>query len=246
MTEGEKIFWAAVGALAVTVLGAVILGIPRLLAKRRNDRVSLRAGLTVAGDAEVVGAVGCACLVLTVACTSKRAAKIRGAFLALEGDDFLSAFQKGFQSGLGHVPPEKPPRQSLVVDLIPASKPNSQNGFVLQRDDVCRFLLPIRVPCLPMFAECAPKDVSMGVVSFDGAESVVLQGTTVQDHVKALMQMWGDAIQTLNVPVSIRVKVTSRSVPKLPDIVGKTNPAPVEFREPQGDVLGKGPTRTGP
>lgn len=57
MTEGQKIFWGAVGALAVTVLGAIILGIPRLLAKHKKDTVSLRAGLTVAGDPEVVG--GC-------------------------------------------------------------------------------------------------------------------------------------------------------------------------------------------
>ncbi|MGB2998821.1 MAG: hypothetical protein WBC59_09335, partial [Phycisphaerae bacterium] len=194
MTEGYKIFWGAVGALVVAVIIAIIYGVSKLISTRRSERIVLSASLSITGDINIINAIGCAGLLLAVVCKSKRPAKIKDAYVSVKGRDLLAAFQKGFGSSFGLVPvPEAPPPRMLVY-LVPISRPSVPEGFVLQRDDVCRFVLPIQVPGLPKFVTAKPEDVAVEVTFFDSSKQVLLRGKEVQEPIRGLIQTWGGAV----------------------------------------------------
>src|SRR5262245_37125205 len=110
-----------------------------------DESVKLDGKLDSAGDLELLQTIGCPGMRLTVICRSTRPAKIQSAHLYVEGVDMMGGLQSGFGSDFGYTPLEGS-TQTLVVDLIPLSPPNSPEGYVLNRDDVCRFFYPLPMP----------------------------------------------------------------------------------------------------
>ncbi len=223
MTETEKIIWFAVVSLGVAVLAALILGVPAYLRRRKDEAVSVTASLTQASDPRIINTIGCAGLLLTVVGKSKRPARITGAELCVKGFDALPAFQQAFRTDFGLVPITDGGDRVFIIGLVPVSKPNADDGWILKRDDICRFVLPIQCPALPVFEKAPSQDVTLKAIFFDGSEHVILQGLKIQSEIRSLIEVWGQARQTLNVPLDIRIKVTSKTPPDI-SAVGAANP----------------------
>jgi hypothetical protein len=230
MTDGEKIVW---GAAATLVVGGIIAFV-KLLRTWGDDRVDLKADLWVASDVEFIDRIGCAGLLLSIVCRSKRPAKINEAFISVRGFNPMAAMQAGFQDNFGYTPSPAGHEHddSFLVYFVPFSKPTSAEGYVLERDDVCKFALPIQVPALPKFIEAQPADVRIVVTFFDGTEREVMWGEQVQSEIKSLIDMWGNAAQCLKVRLRFAVRVLSSTLPT-PGPVGKVNPQPIQMWEPK-------------
>ena len=117
---------------------------------------------------------------LTITCRSSRRAKIQSAHLYIEGVDLMAGLQAGFGSDFGYTPLEGS-TQTLVVNLIRLSPPNSPEGYVLERDDVCRFFYPLPMPPTILALRAKPEQVWIEVRFFDDTEQTLLTGREVQD-----------------------------------------------------------------
>lgn len=225
MEEFQNQLWGIGGA----VVTAAILGGWSWFSSWRNDRVRLSVKLTQPGDLEVMEQIGCASMIVAVKSESTRVAKIKGAIVALQGVDLIPQFEKGFGASFNYVPVPGGPPPVLAIDLVPLSKPNSSDGFILERDDVARFAMPIQVPILHLFPKAPSQDVWIAVQYFDESEETVLRGLPIQNTIADLIAMWGDKIQTLKAPLIFNLRSTSKVLPGNPELMGKTNPNAVVF-----------------
>jgi hypothetical protein len=152
----------------------------------QDDEVSVEAKIHVGGGLEAIKEFGSLGMCLDIICRSKRPAKVRKAQLAVEGEGFAAAahyvFGKKFQGGIPGLP------ECLVVDFIRVSKPNHENGNVLERDDVCHFILPFWGNVIAEFLNRPAEDVSIRVEFFDGSERKVLEGEHVQSTLRTFFE----------------------------------------------------------
>jgi hypothetical protein len=195
-----------------------------------DEPVQLEGKLEVASNLQVLQAIGCPGMQLTVICRGTRQAKIKYAHLHVEGDNFLSGFQQGFGTDFGHTPLPGS-TQTLGVKLIPLSPPNSPEGYILNRDDVCRFFYPLPHPPTVLALRAKPEQVSMGVELFDGTEQTLLSGRDIQGILETVFEVYKDRPGRLNVPISVSVRVSSLTLPKV-DNVGQVNPNYAPMAEP--------------
>ena len=221
----EKLFWGVCG----TLIGAAILGLWKWVAKMRSDQIRLTAKISQPGDLEIMQKIGCACMIVTIKSEGARVAKIKGAVVALEGVDLMPQFEKAFGASFNYVPSEVGPPPALVIDLVPLSTPEANGGFILERDDVIRFAMPIRVPILHLFPKAPSQNVWVAVQFFDETEKVIVRGLQVQNVIADLIEGWGKQAQTLNVDLTFNLRSSSRVMPGNPELMGKTNPNPLIF-----------------
>jgi hypothetical protein len=200
-----------------------------------EERILLDAKLSPAGDLELLQAIGCPGMRLTVICRGTRPAKIRAAHLFIEDVDVMKGMQEGFDSNLGYTPLPGS-SQTMVVKLIPLSRPNSPEGYVLNRDDVCRFFYPLPMPPTTLALQAKPENLSMGVTFFDDSEQTLgLKGQEVQHVLKDLFEMFRERPGQLNpaIAVEISVQVKSTTLPKdIANIIGKVNPKYIPMANP--------------
>jgi hypothetical protein len=154
-----------------------------------EDAIQLDGKLESANDTGLIQTFGCPGARATVICRSMRPAKIQSAHLHVVGVNVMSGLQAGFGSDFGYNPVEGSP-QILIVELIPLSPRNSNEGYVLQRDDVCRFFYPLPNPATMLVMRAKAEDVSIVVRYFDGTEKSVLSGSNVQDPIRDLYEMY--------------------------------------------------------
>jgi hypothetical protein len=206
----------------------------------QQEPVRLEGKLAVAGDLELLQAIGCPGMRLTVTCRSSRRAKIQSAHLCVEGVDVMAGLQAGFGSDFGYMPLEGS-TQTLVVNLIRLSPPNSPEGYVLERDDVCRFFYPLPMPPTIQALRAKPEQVWIEVRFFDDTEQTLLTGREVQDVLDSVYQVYKERPGHVNVPVSISVRVKSTTPPKV-DMQGKVNPnyAPMVQPDPPDKAKAEG------
>jgi hypothetical protein len=155
-------------------------------------------------------------LVLTVVCRSRRPAKIAKALLCVEGHGFVKAMEEGFGASFGHTPPEGLDLETLFVRLFPLSKTQTEELHVLQRDDVCRFFLPMIIGGAIGAALVAPaQNVLLRVVFFDGEQQSVLQGELVQGSIQSLLQVYGKKQYTLKPLLDLGISFSSTTLPSV-------------------------------
>ena len=209
-----------------------------------EDSVQVDGNLTVAGSLKELQRVGCPGLVLTVVCRSIRAAKIRKALLCVEGRGFLAAYEGGFGAEFGYDPPKGLETETMFIELLPLSKPDSSEGFVLERDDVKRFYLPIAVPSLGVYLTSPKDNLSVRVEFFDGSERSLITGEEVQSALRGLFEAHGEDEHKLHVTIKMGLRVNSKSLPRGSKFVGQTNPNPVSLvdaalNQPPGTAQGQ-------
>ena len=202
----------------------------------KDESVRLEAKLDMATNLEVMSALGCPGMRLTVICQSTRPAKIQSAHLLIDDVDVMAGLQEGFAANFGYTPLEGS-TQTMAVELIPLSRPNSQEGYVLNRDDVARFFYPLPMPATTLALRAKPENLSVVVGFFDDTEQVLLTGQPVKDVLESLFHVYQKRHGQLKVPINITVRVKSTTLPgpQIADLVGKVNPNHVPIAKPIDD-----------
>jgi len=231
MPGPDELIWTALTACVTSAVGGCV----GYWFGRAQERIRIEGTLGPAADLDFIEKIGCSGLMLTVSNKSKRHAKIRDAYLIARGVNLLPAMQQAFDDDFGHEPTDLGPPPSLAVKLIRFSKPNSEHGYILERDDVCTFALPIRIPPLPQFINVLPEDVRISVKFFDETERTVLKGEIIQNQIKTLIEVWGSSVQTLKHAVEISIRASSKKLPNV-SAVGTINPNGVSVNE-RGELV---------
>ena len=198
--------------------------------QKADEPVRLEGKLDVAGDLELIAATGCPGLRLTVICRSSRPAKIQSASLFVSNVDVMSGFQSGFNHDFGYTPMEGT-SQTLTVKLVPLSKPNSPEGFVLNQDDVCRFFYPLPTPATTLGLRAKPEDLSIVIRFFDETEQTILTGRDVQNVLESVMVVYREMAGKFVGNLQMGVRVTSTTPPNV-EMLGKVNPKAVPIAKP--------------
>jgi hypothetical protein len=198
-----------------------------------EELVQLEAKLDMASDLQLISAIGCPGMRLTVICRSSRPAKIQSAHLLIDDVDVMGGFQQGFGADFGYTPLEGS-TQTMDVTLIPLTQPNSQEGYILNRDDVARFFYPLPMPSTTLALRAKPENLSIAVEFFDDTEQVVLTGRPIKDTLEGVFHLYQKRYGHLNVPItiSVRVKSTTPPGPEMADLIGKVNPNYVPIAKP--------------
>jgi hypothetical protein len=198
-----------------------------------EEPVQLEAKVDSASDLKLISAIGCPGMRLTVICRSSRPAKIQSAHLLIDDVDVMKGFQQGFGAGFEYTPLEGS-TQTMDVTLIPLSRPNSQEGYILNRDDVARFFYPLPMPSTTLALRARPENLSIAVEFFDDSEQVVLTGQPIKDTLEGIFHVYQKRPGHLNLPITIgvRVKSTTPPGPDVADLIGKVNPNYIPIAKP--------------
>lgn len=199
----------------------------------KDEAVKLEGKLETGGDLKLINEMGCPGMCLTVICRGERAAKIQSAHLLIDDVDVMGGMREGFATDFNYTP-MKGSTQTMDVSLIALSRPNSQAGHVLSRDDVVRFFYPLPMPPTMLVLQAKPENVSMVVKYFDGSEQVLLAGQHIKDVLQGVFHVFQNRPGHINVPIviSVRVKSSTPPGPDTADLIGKVNPNYVSFVPP--------------
>ncbi len=193
-----------------------------------DEAVRIEAKSTISAGPEFMQSLGCPGLVLTITCRSKRPAKIRRARLCLVDQGIMAAIQAGFGSDMGYTPVPGEDEE-LKIDLLPLQKPTTDEGFVLQQDDVARFVFPVLAGPVGLYLDRPPDASSLRVEFFDESEQVVIKGEEVRAHLEGLTELARQVqCQTKFPPVKLTVGVKSKTMADF-SAMGQVNPKPIDF-----------------
>lgn len=204
-----------------------------------DEPIRIEGKLEMAAELELLRAIGCPGLRLTVICRGTRPVKIHSAHLLIEGVDVMRGLQHGFGADMGYTPVPGS-TQTLDVTLIPLSRPNSPEGYVLSRDDVARFYYPLPWPPTTLALEAQPEALSVTVRFFDGAERSLLSGQDVKRVLDTLYQTYRERPGELKVRMEFGVRVQTTTLPSV-DMIGKVNPNEVSIARRGDDVTPSDP-----
>jgi len=190
-----------------------------------EEAVRLEAKLDTSDELQLINSFGCPGMRLTVICRGQRPAKIKTAYLMIDDVDVMGGFQQAFGTGVVYTPLPGS-TQTMVVTLIPLSRPNSQEGYILNKDDVTRFFYPLPLPATTLALRAKPENLSVVVEFFDDTEQTVLSGEPIKDVLANLFRMFQHRHGQLNTPIqlAVRVKSTTPPGPEVADLIGKVNP----------------------
>jgi len=205
------------------------------LAPPDDEPVRIDGKITLSAESGLMQTYGCPGIVLAVACRSRRPAKIRRAMLCLTCEGIMAGMQAGFGSDFGYTPPSEG-TEELTIDLYPLQKPSTENGFVLQQDDVVRFFYPVLAGPVGLFLDRPASASSMKVEFFDESTHTVLQGEEVRGQLEGLVETARTVrCEARFPPVKLGVTVKSITPPDL-TMAGRLNPNPISFGKQQGDT----------
>lgn len=196
-----------------------------------DDVLKLDAKLAMENDISLVSATGCPGMKLTVINRGTRQAKIQKTYLLVANVEVMKGMQQGFNSDFGYTPVPGM-AETLGVELIPLSQPNSTEGWVLDRDDVARFFFPLPTPATTLALKAKPEDVSIAVRYFDDSEETLLTGEQVTNTLSTVMAAHGSQPGSLNCPIEYDIRVRS-STPVDMSAYGKVNENYIPMAEPE-------------
>jgi len=214
MTNSEWT-WGIAGSVTGSLITSAIVGTIVYFRHKWLDTVRLECNLKPNTDSAVLDKIGSPCMELMIKSVGLRSARIKGAVLCLEDKkDFMSRFKQGF-SKLECKPIEGEP-QTLAFKFYRFSKPNSTDGYILDRDDICRFLLPACVHGIQLFTEAQSEKVTVRIIYFDDEEETVLKGLTVQNELSSVLDMADHSKEPFKAKFAdIEVRVKSYNPPDL-------------------------------
>lgn len=232
MNESEKFVWAGIGALVFRLLEAGIRFVFKQITENRLDRIVLNADLSHSTNVDSMERLGCPAMVVTVACKGKRTAKVAGVKLSgpLTRED-LAAFEVGFQFPFGQSNNVKLPSPRLSVTLLQTTEPSNEHGFVLERDDVARFELPLAIPALPVFLSAPSEEVKLTATLFDGTDQVIKQGLVIQDFLRESLAAFKNMPMKLKQHVEMGVTVSAEELPDATEMIGRVNDEAIDIGE---------------
>ncbi|MCE9524480.1 MAG: hypothetical protein K8R36_00330 [Planctomycetales bacterium] len=197
-----------------------------------DDRLQIEGTIGPIADLKTLKQFGSAGVQLTVVNRGARPAKIARAQFCVQGKGFLAALERGFAEDLKHNPPVGHENERLFVNMFPRAKKQCSDGFVLQRDDVCRFFLPFG-PYIGPALKAKQDDVFFRVVYFDGSKEILVRGKEAQDVIRSTVEAYGDWPHKPRRTLNFGIEVTSTELPKLDfGLIGKANPNSLWFGKP--------------
>jgi hypothetical protein len=207
--------WGIAGTVIGSLIVSAIAGTIAYFRHKWLDTVRLECKLKSNTASAVLDKTGSPCMELMIKSVGLRSARIKGAMLCLEDKkDFISRFKQGFD-GLECTPIEGEP-QTIIFKFYGSSKPNSTDGYILDRDDICRFLLPVCVPCIQLFAEAQSEKVTVRIIYFDDKEETVLKGLIIQNELRSILIMAEHSKEPFKAKFAdINIRVKSYSPPDL-------------------------------
>jgi len=196
----------------------------------QDNRLKLDCKFGLAASQQILSAIGCPCVELTLVSRSKRAAKISRLMIGVKGEGFLAEIQKGFSQQLisSDISIKKEAGEIFFVNCLPIDKSNDQHGWVLNQDDVARFIYPVAHMMSPIVATALCENICVVAVTFDKQQIEVADGTGFQPLVQTLLD---DCIQRrlgclATLEYSVKV-ITDKPVSMGP--VGAINENPISF-----------------
>lgn len=183
-----------------------------------EEPVLLDVHLSINQGLNVLQRIGCPCLELSVVCRSKRAARVSEARIHVRGPHVLAAVQQAFGTNFGYGTGEVQllDEPDFYMGFLPASRPDTPHGFVIEQGDVRKFILPAAKGELLSFAEAPPEDVFLTIEHLDGRRETLLRGVEVQRDIPALMRIALDRQFRLHPAIVLPIGITTR-VRQLPD-----------------------------
>lgn len=198
-----------------------------------DEGVNIEAAVSVSGGLEIIKRFGCPGVVLNIVCRSRRPAKIRNASICKEGHGFLAKFAQAFGTELPHSPPPGFETETLFVELNELTEPNAPEGHVLQRDDVCRFFLPLTTGGLGAFLAPPPESVTIRTEFFDESERILLRGEQIQDLLRSLIKTYGKHPWKSKGTTKLNLRISSTEIGDFPvSAIGTTNFKSLQLVDP--------------
>lgn len=232
MSDLQKILLGGAITIATGLIVAAVIAMFKHFHKKVQDKSKASVKLSSALDYKYIQSVGCPSLQLSVKCETERPLRIKDARLCLvTNNNLLAEFDKGFEQKLGFVPIDSEPQQELSCVFTPAQKPDCDNGFIIKRDDVYRFLLPICLPPILLYTKAPSEDVSIKLVGFDDKEEIVLRGLIIQNEINSVVELMAKSKQHFqsNIPTSVLIRAISSKPPNI-DVAGTISKQPINFK----------------
>lgn len=189
-----------------------------------DEPVAVEASLSVQGGLDIIERFGCPGLVLKIVCRSRRPARIRNATFCKEGHGFLAKFAEAFGTEFPHSPPTGLESETLMLSLDRVTEANHPDGYILERDEVCRFFLPLTTGGLGAYFVPPVESVTMRAEFSDDSERVLLQGEQILGLLRSLIKTYGTRPWPSKGCARISVRVNSTDFGGVPvSAVGTTN-----------------------
>lgn len=210
--------WGVVGSL----ITSAIVGTIAYFRHKWIDVVKLECSLKSNADLAVLEDTGSPCMELMIKSVGLRSARIKGALLCLEDKkDFASCFSQGFNES--EYKPIKDEPQTLIFKFYRFSQPNSTDGYILDRDGVCRFILPVCINGIHLFMDAQSEKVTVRLIYFDGKEEVVLNGAPIQNILRDILNIVKHSKKLFNAKFAdIQIRAKQYNPPDL-SLVGSLN-----------------------
>ncbi len=197
-----------------------------------DDRILLEGKVDPLADLKTIKRFGTAGVQLTVVNRGTRPAKIARAQFCVEGKGFVAALERGFGQKLNHDPPPGHETETLYATLFPRAKKHCPDGFVLQRDDVCRFFLPFG-PYIGPAMKAKQDAVYFRVEFFDGSREILVRGKEAKEVIRGSVKAYERWPHKPRRTVTVGVEMIAKAPPKFYfGVIGSTNPNAVWFGKP--------------
>jgi hypothetical protein len=210
--------------------GTIIAKVLDFAEKCYDEQLRLNAALRVKCEIQTIGAVGCPGLEVVLCNKGNRTAKIASCKACVQGSGFVAKFDAGFENKLGHSTPEDPDFQKEIYRLpaFPLDKKNSEHGWVLDRDDIARFFLPIFEPLAVPIATHNPDTIWLSAWTLDDQEIRLVDGDTLQKHVQPVLDYARNNKLSFHESVPIEIEAFSEKFPSF-GAQGTTNTQAIQF-----------------
>jgi hypothetical protein len=171
--QGSPI-WEKVVVAALSIVGTLITSVVVAYFRRARDKVELKARLTV--DLGIEDRV----LVVNVSCKGIRAAKIKGVSIA-------ATFHKiEVQPVDGSHQKRKLDDPTISFALVPLAEPTNPHGFVLERDDICKFSFSSKNQFVHPMSRLPSENLRLYATLFDESTIPLASGLSLLQCMRSL------------------------------------------------------------
>ena len=183
----------------------------------RDDQVRLTCQATLDTTFTTTKPVGCPAIRFDLVSTGKRKAKIVGVFAELQGHGFVEEFQAGFRSDFS------PNKDSIITSMPEAitvtcpglDKPDTAQGWVLEQDDLRRFIYPVGIPVTQKFATCLCDNLSIYAKASDGSHIEIVNGDMFQSLLRPAWDMCIEGQLKCQSEIEIHLNVLTTTPPRI-------------------------------
>ncbi len=164
----DKIFVAALSIFAALTTTAIVAYF-----RRARDKVELKVRLVIDQSPQAPA------LVATVVCKGIRSAKIKGVAIA-------ATFHKIEVQPADGGPKARLRNPTVSFSLVSLAKPTNEHGFVLERDDICKFYFPATNEAVHPLSRLPSENLRLYATLFDESTIQLASGLPLLQCMRSL------------------------------------------------------------